>query len=175
VGVLIAHEPNGSSPAEFTTAQLMSWVSTPTPKGGTELSATTKKWCAAATSKQSDAAPSYSNGDQRGVTASMIVTRGGYRDLCLTTGNGQGYWELLAAPDITLPVLSERAVNLQNSGSHGDPATSVNTVWGQIGTDIISMRFHGDGHDITAHEITSRTHHVPIGRTQPNLTPLHLR
>ena len=148
-GVLVAHGLGGTG-SEFTSAQLAGWVATPIAKSSSELSASAKQWCADATAKQSTDAPSYSNGDQRGAIASMVVTRGASRDLCLTTGNGQGYWELLDGPGSTLPTLAARGVNLQSAGSHGDPATSVNTVWGQVGSDVTAVRFHVDGQDVTA-------------------------
>src|SRR5579875_859970 len=135
-GVLLAHGLQGGGSGEFTTAQLASWVATPTALSTARLSAATKSWCADSTAKQRTAPARFSNGDQRGRIASMVVTRGGYRDLCLSTGDGHGYWELLDGPGLPLPVVAARAIDLQSDGSQGDPATSVNTIWGQVGADV---------------------------------------
>lgn len=149
--VLIAHGlVGGGDGGEFTSAELASWVATPTPRATSELSAATKAWCADSTAQQSRSAPTFSNGDQRGKIASMVVARGGYRDLCLTTGNGEGSWEILDGPSNPLPAVTSRSVNLQSESSHGDPATSVNTIWGQAGSDIAALRLHVDGRDVTA-------------------------
>lgn len=145
---------NSAGPGAFTKIQLASWVTTPTPRSAASLSSAVQRWCTSATDAQAGAGASvgFSNADQRGRIASAIITRGSYRDLCVAGDGGAGTWEIIDGPGIVLPAVGARAVALQSAGSQGDGGASIDTVWGQAGSDVTKMVLHveGDPRPITA-------------------------
>jgi hypothetical protein len=141
-------DPTGHSLSD---ADLAGWISTATPRSASQLSTKAKQWCVDATDQQagSSAQTTIAGGDQRGSVASMLITRGGYTDICLADqAGGGGYWELVSSADSPLPAVKAGEVLLQSAGEYG--SDNIGTAWGQAGTGIRAVTLHLSRRDVEA-------------------------
>ncbi|RIX28584.1 hypothetical protein [Amnibacterium setariae] len=133
-------------------ADLAAWVSTSTPRSATQLSADAKQWCIDATDRQAgkDAPVSISGGDQRGAVASMVIHRGPWTDMCVTSSTGGGgMWELASGPQEPIAAIGDRAVRLQSSGTSGGDVR-IGSAWGQAGRDVRSLVLRAGSRNVNA-------------------------
>lgn len=138
-----------ASGPSLSAVQLASWTGAPTALNASSTTGTAAiTWCENGLAADSSAPSSFSNLDQRGSVASMVVSRGGYSSFCMTDGSNKGMWEIVNEPGSTLPSVAATTINLGSEDQHGTP--SVNSAWGSAGPDVKSVVLRADGRTVTA-------------------------
>jgi hypothetical protein len=142
---LVHHSIGAAGP--LTSVELAGWTSTPT----LDVSATDKQWCLGSTAGgPGTGTPTLTNQDQRGEVGSMIVNRGGYAMLCITGGDGTGFWELDGTPTDPAPTVASDGISVGSAGSHGDGATGFTYAEGYVGSDVKSITVSDAGETFNA-------------------------
>jgi hypothetical protein len=142
----------GDGGGPLTAVELASWTSTPSALSSSTLSNGAKSWCLGSMESGPGAGSpaTFTNADERGDVASMIIHRAGYTMLCMTGPDGTGFWELDGDPSVAAPTVAADAVSIESAGSHGDGSTGFTYVEGLAGSSVTAITVRDAGKTFSA-------------------------